>query len=82
MNSGNFRATRGVQTRDPKVRQPETVGYFFVRVTSNPKGDQIKEDEVGGTCSTHGRDEKFMHFSRKTAGLRHVRSSTARTLGS
>jgi hypothetical protein len=24
------------------------------------KGDQIKEDEMGGACGTHGRDEKFI----------------------
>jgi hypothetical protein len=23
-------------------------------------GDQTKEDEMGGTCSKHGRDDKFM----------------------
>jgi len=25
-------------------------------------GDQIKEDEMGGSCITHGRDEKFIHY--------------------
>jgi hypothetical protein len=23
-------------------------------------GDQIKEDEMGGACGTHGREEKFI----------------------
>jgi hypothetical protein len=23
------------------------------------------KDEMGGACSTHGRDEKYIHFSRK-----------------
>jgi len=25
-------------------------------------GDQIKEDEMGGTCSNHGGDEKCIRF--------------------
>jgi hypothetical protein len=28
--------------------------------------DEIKVDETGGVCSTCGRDEKCLHFSRKT----------------
>jgi cobalamin biosynthesis Mg chelatase CobN len=28
--------------------------------------DQVKEDEMGGACSMHGRDEKFIrNFNRK-----------------
>jgi hypothetical protein len=27
---------------------------------SSPKGDQIKEDEMGGTCSTHGSYGNFI----------------------
>jgi hypothetical protein len=30
----------------------------FLRFTKCYYGDQIKEDEMGGACSTHGRDEK------------------------
>jgi hypothetical protein len=26
-------------------------------------GDQIKEDEMGGACNTHGRDEKCIQIS-------------------
>jgi hypothetical protein len=30
-------------------------------------GDQVKGDEIGRTCSKHGRDEKHMKdFSHKT----------------
>jgi hypothetical protein len=33
---------------------------------SSPNGNQI-EDEVGGACSTRGKDEKcIQNFSRKT----------------
>jgi hypothetical protein len=34
-------------------------------------GDQIKEDEMGGACSTHGRDEKcIQYFGGKPEGKR------------
>jgi hypothetical protein len=26
-------------------------------------GDQIKEDEMGGPCSPHGRDDKYIQYS-------------------
>jgi len=37
----------------------------------NYQGDQIKEDEMGGACSMHGRHEKFIqNFGWKTWGKR------------
>jgi hypothetical protein len=33
-------------------------GLIIVRFTRYYYGDQIKEDEMDGTCSTHGRDGK------------------------
>jgi hypothetical protein len=31
------------------------------------KGDQVKEDALSGACSTHWRDDKYIHrFCRKT----------------
>jgi hypothetical protein len=34
-------------------------------------GDQVKDVEVGGTCSTHGRDEKCIQYlGWKTEGKR------------
>jgi len=30
----------------------------------------MKEDEIGGTCGTHGRDEKCIHFFGKSEGMR------------
>jgi hypothetical protein len=36
----------------------------FVICTFNQKlGDQIKEDELSGACSTHGRDEICIQYS-------------------
>jgi len=32
-------------------------------------GDQIKEDELGGACSTHGRDQKSSSANCSTATL-------------
>jgi hypothetical protein len=29
---------------------------------ASPKGDQMKEEEMGGTCNTHGRDEKCVQI--------------------
>jgi hypothetical protein len=31
-------------------------------VSPNIISDQIKEDEIGGTCSTHGRDKKCAQY--------------------
>jgi hypothetical protein len=28
-------------------------------------GDQIKEDEMSSTCSTQGKDEKYIHINWK-----------------
>jgi hypothetical protein len=33
-------------------------------------GDQIKEDKIGGRCSTHGRDEKYNILVGKPEGKR------------
>jgi len=39
----------------------------FVRFTNYYYGDQIEEGEVGGACSTHGRDDKcIQYFGWKT----------------
>jgi len=37
------------------LRRSLSVSLLFV-------GDQIKEDEMGGTCSTHGRGEKCLNY--------------------
>jgi hypothetical protein len=36
-----------------------------VRFTKYYTGDQIKEDKMGGECSTHQRDEKYTIFAGK-----------------
>jgi hypothetical protein len=36
-------------------------------ITRYYSGDDMKEDEIGGTCSTHGRDLKcIQYYGRKT----------------
>jgi hypothetical protein len=41
--------------------------FINVRFTIYYYGVQTKEDEMGGTCSTHGRDEKYIqNFNMKT----------------
>jgi hypothetical protein len=43
------------------------VGYWrrlnnLYAYTKYYSGEQIKEDEIGGVCSTHGRDKKRIHY--------------------
>jgi hypothetical protein len=33
------------------------------KLYASQKGNKIKEDEMGGAYSAHGRDEKFMQYS-------------------
>jgi len=35
-------------------------------ISSHHRHDQIKEDETGGACSMHGRDECILYLSCKT----------------
>jgi len=37
------------------------------------KGDQIKQDEMGGACSMHGKDEKCIKDSCRKAWRRRRR---------
>jgi hypothetical protein len=37
--------------------------FVIVQFTKYYKGDRIKEDEMGGACSTDGRDEKYLKCS-------------------
>jgi hypothetical protein len=48
---------KGKEIKDDgkKVHNEGTSQFFSSRVIT---GDQIKKDEVGGTCSTYGRHEK------------------------
>jgi hypothetical protein len=40
---------------------------FHKSVTGYYYNDQVKKDEMGGACSTYGRDEKrIQNFGRKT----------------
>jgi len=40
---------------------------YLVRFTKYHKDDQVKEDETGRTCNTHGRVEKcIQNFGRKS----------------
>jgi hypothetical protein len=39
-----------------------------VRFTKYCSGGQMKEDEMGGKCSTHVRDEKFMELLENLRG--------------
>jgi hypothetical protein len=41
-------------------------GLKFVIFTKYDWDDQIKENDMNGACSMHGRNEKCIHFSRKT----------------
>jgi hypothetical protein len=39
----------------------------LVCIAKHYKGDHVKEDEIDGTCTTHGSDEKCMQkFGWKT----------------
>jgi hypothetical protein len=41
--------------------------FITERFTTYYYGDQIRENEMGEICSTHGKDEKYtQNFGRKT----------------
>jgi hypothetical protein len=51
----------------------------LVRFTKDYLGDKIKKDEMGGTRSTRGRDEKcIQYFGWKTEGKRPLGRSRRR----
>jgi len=39
--------------------------HNFLRFTTYYSGDQMKEDEIGEECRTHGRYEKCIHDLRR-----------------
>jgi hypothetical protein len=48
--------------------------FILVSFTKYYQGDQIKEDDMGRPCSTHGRDEKcIQNFGWVTDGRRLLR---------
>lgn len=55
------------QTRGRKIeRTTQWRASQFVYFTKSFKGDQIKEDEIMGTCNTYGSVKKYkQHFSYK-----------------
>jgi hypothetical protein len=62
----------GFETAIPMFERPKTIlaldraaietGSKFLRSTKYYSGYEIKEDEKGGTCSKHQRDEKCIKY--------------------
>jgi hypothetical protein len=53
-----------------RASQPKPLNTSPLLHACHMSGDEIKKNDMGGSCSTRGRDEKcIQHFGRKTCGI-------------
>jgi hypothetical protein len=59
-SSGEYLDRNGMKFQDSGQNYP--VRISIICTPTYYKVEQIREDEMGGLCGTHGRDEKCVNF--------------------